>query len=363
MAAAPQTQLTSAIKELSNCPESVKQMFLTGLPHAFGPDAHPYQKEFASMMKQNLESARTSAVESQTASSQTVEEARTALEACKADVESMQSAEESAQAALDAEVTTLEKSKAAVKQEEVACQEAEASKVVVAGEKQSQETAKAEVESVKNGSFQMLVDGGWGDDEVRDACIDGVCNYLKGHGGDPVLMAALPPALSAQPAKRGAFDIMAVEEASKTISEKVSILSEQLAKGTETFEDVQAEYLGAWAILDVARDKENAAGKKRDQAEAELGDVVVNKKVAVSKVQEQAAALSNVLSEAALLEAKVQQLDLALGAIGKLEAGVEEDKENAVRADKENVANAPPADAEKKVSTVMAEQQAPAVVA
>merc|ERR1712232_689544 len=63
-------------------------------------------------------------------------------------------------------------------------------------ERQKLESAKAEVESLQTGSFRMLLDGGWEDEEVRDACIDAVCSYLKDQGADAVLLAALPKALT-----------------------------------------------------------------------------------------------------------------------------------------------------------------------
>merc|ERR1719313_296644 len=161
------------------------------------------------MMRSTFEAARSGASQAHSETSETVSEAQAVLDGNKADVERIQGEEDAAHARLNEESAVLETSKATVKREVVQWKEAESLKSSALAEKQNHETAKAEVENVKNGAFQMLVDGGWGDDEVRDDCIDGVCNYLQGHGGDPVLMAALPPALSAQPAKRGAFDTMA----------------------------------------------------------------------------------------------------------------------------------------------------------
>lgn len=337
-----QNQVTTALKELNDCPEAVKQMFLTGIPHAFGPESHQYQKELASLLRKQLETSRALATDAQQSTAHNVKEAQTLLDTCHAEVQNIQSSEDAARALLDEEVAALEQSKATVLEEESLCKNAKSSKECVSDERQGHETAKAEAESVKNGSFQMLLDGGWEDEEVRDACIAGVCNYLQEQHGDAVLLAALPKALSFAPAQRGPFDTMTVDAALQTITEKVSTLTEQLAAGEEKYQDAEAEYLGAWAVLDMARDQEKTASKKRERTASDLEDISANKKLAVAKVTEQDRNVATVLSEATLLDCKVQQLELALGALDKLEAGEEE--EDAEVADKENTANVAVAD-------------------
>jgi len=357
-------QLADAIKVIDDCPEPVKQMFITSLPNAFGTDLHPYQKEVASMIRNTLQTARKAAQDAQGSISQSVNEARTALEACQANEASMKDAENSARALLEEKVAALESRKAAVLSEEALCTEIKASKTEVAAEKQKLEEGKGELESIMNGSFQMLLDGGWEDEELRDGCIEAVCNYLGEQGGDVVLLAALPKALALPPAKRGPFDTIAVEAASSTFAQKVSTLAAQIAEGEERFEDAEAEYLGAWAILDVARDQEKLASDERDEADAALEKVIVEKKLAISKVLDQDAALANVLSQATLLESKIQQLDAALTTLSQLESG-ELDKENvpsAMEVDKENNGNVPVADQDVKESP-MAVDQLPIAVA
>jgi len=111
------------------------------------------------------------------------------------------------------------------------------------------------------------------------------------------------------------------------------------AEGEEKFEDVTAEHLGAWAILDVAREEVQAASAARDAADYALQSSTVDKKLALSKVMDQDATLATLLSESTILDAKVQQLDLALSALTTLEAGEEskeEDKENAMAVDETN---------------------------
>jgi hypothetical protein len=357
-------QLAEAIKAIDDCPEPVKQMFITSLPNAFGPDPHPYQKEVASMIRNASETARNTAQEAQGAMSQSVNEARTALEACQANEASMKDAQNTTRVVLEEKVAALETRKVAVLNEETLCKELKALEAEVMAEKQKLEEGKGELESIMNGSFQMLLDGGWEDEELRDGCIEAVCNYLGEQGGDTVLLAALPKALALPPAMRGPFDAIAVEAASSAFAEKVSALAAQIAENEERFEDAKAEYLGAWAISDVAMDEEKLASDERDEADAAHEMVIVEKKLAISKVQDQDAALANVLSQATLLESKIQQLDAAIAALSQLESG-EADKEilqSAMEVDKENSVNIPVADQDVKESP-MAVDQLPLAVA
>merc|ERR1711865_10840 len=142
--------------------------------------------------------------------------------------------------------------------------------------------------------------------------------------------------------------------------------------------DATAEHLGAWAIFDCARDQERAATEARDSADSSLQTATENKKLAVAKAMEQEAGLAMKLSEATLLEAKVQQLDLALTALAQLESGelleketamaVEKeseetammvDKENTTVVDKENQGNAMVVDMQPTKQAPMLEADAP----
>jgi hypothetical protein len=329
--AAAQSHIAATIKELNECPESVKQLLLMALPNAFGPDLHPYQKEAAAMLRKSLEDARTTGAEAQTSSSQRVKEAETILETLKADAESTTGAEEAARVVLSEKKTALESAEAIVKKEELICEEAKIAKAYIDEERQKLESAKAEVESVQNGSFRMLLDGGWDEEEVRDVCIEGVCEYLNNVGADAVLLAALPKALKFRPAECAGFDKIVVDEALSAISAKVAECTAQLAQGEEHFEDGNAEYMGACAILDLARETVQAASKACDDAETALQSATVDKKLALSKVLDQDSVLANLLAESTLVDARVQQVEQALQAFALLEAGDDGDKENVMQ--------------------------------
>lgn len=335
--AAAQCQVAGALKELNDLPESIKQMLLQALPNAFGPNVHPFQKEAGMMVRKALEQGRTLAETRQADAAQQVKEARTVLEALQADAESSVATEDAARIVLAEKVATLQTAEANVKNEQILLDNVDAERKTVEAEQEKLEACKAEVESIQNGSFRTLVDGGWEDEEVRDLCIDGVCGYLNAQGADAVLMAALPKALGLRPENCGAFDKASIEAANAFILDKVASCSANVARGDEKLSDIKSEYLGAWAILDLAREEVAAAAQVRDTAESELQKATVDKKLAHSKVTEQDAALSDLLAEATLADAKVQQLEQALNATVQLETG-EPEKDDAMEVDAENTA-------------------------
>jgi hypothetical protein len=352
---AAQINVATAIQEISG-PESVKQLLLTALPQAYGTNVHHFQKEVAAMLRKSLEDARVAAGEAQTASARRMKEAQSLLETLQAGVESNAGAEEAAQVSLKETVAAVEKAHAVVRQEEAACEEAASMKALATESQRKLEAAKAEVESIQTGSFRMLLDGGWEDEEVRDACIDAVCSYLSTESADVVLMAALPKALALRPADHGTFDKLVVDEALRLLSEKVNECNAKLEQEADALEDITAEHLGVWAIADVARDKEVVANEEFDKANAALQNATKSKKLALSEATEQQALLETIASEASAMHSKVQTIDVALSSLSKLEAGEIIDKENV---DKEN---AMVVDEESKIN-VMPEAQMPVAVA
>lgn len=189
-----------------------------------------------------------------------------------------------------------------------------------------------------------------------------------------------------QKKERGPFDNIAVEEANRVMSEKLSGLVAELAAGAEKWDDATAEHLGAWAICDCARDQERAATEARDSADSALQTAIENKKLAAAKAVEHEAGLNTKLSEATLLESKVQQLDLALTSLAQLESGEalkadadmadailaaekeskeaamvvdKENKENSIVVDKENQGNSMAVDMEPTKQDTLAVEQTP----
>lgn len=317
---AVQSQLAATLRELDELPDVVKQMFLAGLPNAFGPGVHRYQKDFASLLRSGLEKASTVVAEAQAANAQVINDAQAVQETYQAAVLSTNAAEVDARTCFEQMAAAFEQTQAGVRSEEALCEEAEVAKALMLAERQKLEVAKGEVESIRNGPLRVLVDGGWGDAEVRDACIEAVCGYLETQGTDAVLLAALRKALARRPAECGQFDKIAVDEAVQLFSEKEANFAAQFSACEAKLEELTATHLGAWAILDLAREKDTAAKERRDSANAALQGASQESKHAAAKVVEQNATLATLQSEATSLQARAQQIDVALGALAQLES-------------------------------------------
>merc|ERR1740117_13145 len=111
------------------------------------------------MLRKSLEQARGGAGEAQVGASQRLEEAKVVLETLQADADSTAGTEAGARLVLNEKIEALEAAQATVTSEEALCAEAADAKALVAEERQKHEAAKAEVESVQNGTFRMLLDG------------------------------------------------------------------------------------------------------------------------------------------------------------------------------------------------------------
>jgi hypothetical protein len=353
---AAQKKVASALKEQKDLPDSIKKMLLHALPHAFGADVHEMQQQAAQMIKKALADGRVAAGEAQEGGAATVKEAQTVLEALKADVEASLTAEREACDIQSEKAAALEVCENKVKEEQKLVDAISAEKTEVAAEEERLQNEKSEVETIQNGSFRTLADGGWADEEVRDACFEPVCSYLSTHGADPVLMAALQKTLLLKPEERTPFDRAALDEASKFIAEKVAECTAAVTRGQESFSDFNAEYLGAWAIFDVARDEVRTATEILDEADRNLSDATVAKKLARSKVTDQEKVVTTLLKESTSAETKVQQLDDALAAVAQLEAGDEAKQEDSAMDVDASNENAMTVDETSKDMTFSADQ-------
>jgi len=316
-------QVEKVICDMEHCSDDVKTMLIRGLPHAFGSDRHEYQAKFAGMLKTTLEQGKKWSEDMQQKNDQESQETKTALEVAQGNFSAMKDAENVAQTAKDGKVAAHKRAISATEAEFQLHNESLAKKIKVADDRKERENAKAEVASVLDGSLRMLMDGGWGDDELRDASIEGVCTHLKTLGSDPALLAALPKALSNKPADRGVFDNMAVDESHKVLSTKVQAVTEKLAEGAAQFEEVNAEFLGAWAIWEEAKDREVAASSEVSTSESALKIATRETKMAQTKVNELEQQIGVLTAQRTLLDAKVEEIDSAFQAFETLEKGEE----------------------------------------
>jgi hypothetical protein len=305
------------------------RMFLQALPHLFGGEQHEYAVRMTEMLGETLKQARAAGGEQQVSLAAHLEETQASLEAKQAEFVSAENSENAAKAAVEEKTLALSEMQKVTKVEEGLHQDAKESKTEIEQARQTLETAKAEVDTVANGSMQMLFQGTWDGEEARDDFVRVVCEYLQSMGCDKVLLASLPKALGCSPADRGTFSKLAVDTAMKQLSEKSGKLQQELEAGVDSFEQASAECLGAWAIADVARDKEREAADAKASAESVFQQAVVDGKLAKNKVADVGAERKRILSEQALLDAKVQDMDTALADMLRLESeGQQVDQQN-----------------------------------
>jgi len=316
-------QVEKVICDMEHCSDDVKTMLIRGLPHAFGSDRHEFQANFAGLLKTSLEQAKKCSEETREKNDQQSQETKTALEVAQGNFSAMQAAENAANTTKDDKVTAHKRTMSVLEEESQLHNESLAKKSKYADERKEREDAKAEVASVLDGSLRMLMDGGWGDDEMRDDSIAGVCAHLKTLGADPALLAALPKALSNKPADRGVFDNISVDESYKVLSAKAQAVTENLAEGAAQFEEVNAEFLGAWAIWEDAKECETAASFEVSASEAALKSATRETKTAQTKVNGLEQQIGVLTAQRTLLDARVEQIDLAFQAFETLEKGEE----------------------------------------
>merc|ERR1712107_465478 len=72
---------------------------------------------------------------------------------------------------------------------------------------------------------------------------------------DDALVAACAGTFRTKPEKRRRFDSVVEQGVVETVDKRIVELENTLAKTSAAAEDVEAEALGLWAILDCARDK------------------------------------------------------------------------------------------------------------
>jgi len=172
----------------------------------------------------------------------------------------------------DAVNAMLEANKAASEAEEVAAtkqeEHAKARVATLDPEKLRQkllsrkENLKQEYEKATNvaeGPLSMLCQGGWEDDEVREAALDAVSDLLKSSTSEATLRAAVPHAFAKKPEQRQEFDKVIEEAAVQVITAEVNKRQAELAGSEQEAEDAQAEALGLQVIAEFAEEAAVAA--------------------------------------------------------------------------------------------------------
>jgi len=313
---------------LEHCPsDSLRQMLLKGLPHAFGGRPHAYQLEFAKLLRKSLEQEQNLQVQAQEKCATEESEIKSQLEAGHAELAATAERVQAARAVVEERASELTLKQEASKAEEVQHSEAKAAKEAAVLEHQKLEQLKAEADSVANGSLQMLLNGGWEDKESCADFVSGVYEYMMGMNCEGPLLAALPKALGRRPDERGEFDKIVLEEVVRIMEAKVKSSTDLVEQEKEKIEDFNATDLGAWAIWDIACDLEKAAVSGHEQAQGELQVKLGEQNAADAKVAATNALLEKACGVKAVTDSKVEEIVLSLGELQRLESLENENSE------------------------------------
>merc|ERR1719162_324391 len=177
---------------------------------------------------------------------------------------------------------------------------------------------RARCGAVAEGSFRMLMDGGWGDDETMAESVAAVKEFLPKIGAEKVLVAGASGALSIMPDARQAFDKIVVDEVSSCLTKHLAELNTRIAASAPKEARKKAEVLGLWAIADCAKDDVTSTKRKFDEAKAsqkQAGALLDSEK---QKVTQEKGAIAEQASKRARIQATVEDVQGALTAIDRL---------------------------------------------
>jgi len=304
-------RIAESLAELE-CQPSAREMLLEGLPHAFGGERHSYQVEYAKLLRKCLEGERDLRLELQQKHTSAAGEIKTQLEGSQTDLAKAEEKVKSALAVVEENATALSIKQVRSKEEEKEHSVAKADKETALLQREKLEREKAEVDSVANGSLQMLLNGSWDDKDACDDFISAVFEYLKSMSCEAPLLASLPKALAQKPADRRLFDEVVFKEVVRIIGAKVTTVTSAIEKDDEEIQDVKATHLGAWAIWDVACEDELAAVTSHEQAREMLQMTKSDKSALETKIAEQSSLFEKASLEQALAESKAQEIERAL---------------------------------------------------
>lgn len=273
-------------------------MLAEGLPHALNVNPHEYQQQLVTLTKETLEGARQEAVR---ASSDL------AVQATSAEERYMAAEEVCIRASTDVEAkkTNSQMATSAVAANQKEHKLAEDAKRAVLAEHDGLRDKKASIDSVVAALEQY--EGG----VSSEPPLTQVVAFLESMGAEKALVVAVPGALGATPAQRQGFDVVVMDWVKKTLVDEAAAANAALAAAAPAERDIAAQALGAWAVLDVARDRASEADSALAEAQATLAEALAEREAA-------SAQRSGHLVQQTLAEACEERLKGALGALERL---------------------------------------------
>jgi len=148
--------------------------------------------------------------------------------------------------------------------------------------------------------------------------VESVLEYLAENGAEQALQAAARSAFERSPAERRPFDVVALEALVANLAAYQAAASEKVTLSTPSAEQARAEVLGAWAILDVARDQIICLKESIGEAEQALELASQSFSAAETEAKALRKALSGCLVQQTLTESSAAEISDALAALARI---------------------------------------------
>jgi len=207
-----------------------------------------------------------------------------------------------------------------IKEEEATQSLAQSRHDQFAQEREILQNSKEEIDRSLKG-FTQLLEGKCGNDTNRENAVNACLLHLL--GASKVLQAAVPKALTCEPSMRGPFCERVFQEVSQLLNEKSATKAASLRVDAEKHRRASAEALGAWAVMEQARDELRQA----ELAKVEADGAHHAAKVVCSNTQEAVVdaekTLNFALSMQAIVDNLVEDVDKALSSFTMLENDID----------------------------------------
>lgn len=298
---------------------TLSEMLCAGLPHAVEgvpEDRHNMQIHMLKMAAQTLGTARDKAQAAEAACKQKVEAVQVEVDARKAASAAAREALSAAQSATAAQKDALGECKRTVAREEHEHKRVEAidksGKKIMAGLEKNRKEVAALLAST---------------DEKGDA--EDIETFLHDEKAESVLIAALPSVLAKEPSERIGFDLVALASVKEFIGNKVADLDAEIAAEAARQADAHAEAVGAFAVMDLAKERLQDAVARLKEAEAAVEECREKLKETNAAMQQEERSLAEGLVEVSMAEAQTRQCCEAVDFLKGLEAGPKADTASA----------------------------------
>jgi len=212
-----------------------------------------------------------------------------------------------------AKAEALDVAKASVRDEDALHRSTETETQQALQEHQEHKTRQSEIEALL-----ALADGAAA---LGADASESIASFLTAQRAEKPLVVAVPTAFGLAPDARSQFDKLVVDSAKKVLHDSLAETQAAVDAGAEAAKNAEAELLGAWAVLDCARDRVAAADTALSAAKAALVEAQSAQKAEEAGVAAATERLQTALAEHALAESKPSDITIAQQALERLVQG------------------------------------------